>query len=110
MLYARIEARCAAMIRSGALDEARALRSGGLAPEDPLWRAIGMVHLCGVLDGTVTMGEAQARMALDTRHYAKRQMTWLRGQAGVVWVDGRNQDEAIAKVVMSAKEAGRPTV
>jgi tRNA dimethylallyltransferase len=105
MLYARIEARCAGMIRTGALDEARALRARGLPADDPLWRAIGMPHLCGVLDGTLTVGEAQSRMAQDTRHYAKRQMTWLRGQPGVRWIDAVDERAAVAAVIEAARTA-----
>lgn len=80
-LYARIDARFEAMMQGGALDEVRAWAARG--PIDPLWplaRAHGVPELRAFLEGRLSRAEAIARAQQITRHYAKRQMTWARGQ------------------------------
>ena len=79
-LNARIEARFAAMLEQGALDEARALCARGLDPALPVMRAHGMPHLAAHLRGELSLADAAARASLDTRHYAKRQFTFARHQ------------------------------
>jgi tRNA dimethylallyltransferase len=79
-LYARIEARLDAMLAAGALDEAEALVGRGLDPLMPLMKAHGMPAFAAHLRGEIDRAEARIRAALDTRHYAKRQFTFIRGQ------------------------------
>ncbi len=81
-LGARIDARVTAMWAAGALDEVARLRARGLAQTLPVMRAIGVPPLLDLLEGAVGEAEALARWRLDTRHYAKRQATWLRNQLG----------------------------
>jgi tRNA dimethylallyltransferase len=76
----RIEARFAAMLREGALDEVAALARRGLDPALPVMRAHGAPHLIAHLEGRLSLPEAAALAVLDTRHYAKRQFTWARHQ------------------------------
>jgi tRNA dimethylallyltransferase len=86
-LYQRIDARFDAMLAQGALDEVKALMTRGLDPALPVMRAHGVPHLIAYLEGRITLGEAAERSKLDTRHYAKRQFTWARGQmTGFKWV------------------------
>ncbi|RVU17844.1 tRNA (adenosine(37)-N6)-dimethylallyltransferase MiaA [Methylobacterium oryzihabitans] len=84
-LRARIDARFAAMMAAGALDEVAALRARRLDPLLPVMRAHGVPGLIAHLDGTATRDEAVARGQADTRRYAKRQVTWFRHQAGAEW-------------------------
>jgi tRNA dimethylallyltransferase len=81
----RIARRFAAMLREGALDEARAaLPHWPAAPDGgsmPLWtRAIGAAELIAHLRGQVPLAEAEAAATLATRRYAKRQRTWFRSR------------------------------
>lgn len=80
-LYARIEARFDAMLREGALEEARALAARGLDPALPLMKAHGMPWLAAYLRGEMPLDEAAALGKRDTRRYAKRQFTWIAHQA-----------------------------
>jgi len=79
-LYARCDARVAAMIEAGALDEVAALLARGLDPALPVMRAIGVPPLADHLAGGLSLDDAVAQVRQDTRNYAKRQRTWLRHQ------------------------------
>lgn len=79
-LYARCDARFAAMIEEGALDEANALLARGLDPNLPAMKAVGLRELWRHLSGELPLKEAVALGQQETRRYAKRQLTWLRNQ------------------------------
>jgi tRNA dimethylallyltransferase len=84
-LGARIDARFAAMIDAGALDEARAALPhwpvGAPGATAPLWtRAIGAPELIAHLQGKMSLAQAMAAATLATRQYAKRQRTWFRAR------------------------------
>jgi tRNA dimethylallyltransferase len=79
-LAARIERRFDAMIASGFLQEVERLRArGDLSPDLPAIRSVGYRQLWSYLDGDCTWEAARAKAIVATRQYAKRQLTWLRG-------------------------------
>jgi tRNA dimethylallyltransferase len=73
-----ISARFDAMLRKGALDEARALLALQLDPALPAMRAHGVPELSAHLRGEITLEEARRRVELATGQYTKRQATWFR--------------------------------
>jgi tRNA dimethylallyltransferase len=79
-LYARCDARLAAMVEAGALDEVGALAARGLDPALPAMKAVGVREFAAHLRGETTLAEAIAAAQQETRRYAKRQLTWMRGQ------------------------------
>ena len=79
-LYARCDARLAAMLEAGALEEVRALTARGLDPALPAMKAVGVREVSAHLRGETTLAEALAAAQRETRRYAKRQITWMRGQ------------------------------
>ena len=79
-LVRRIETRFAAMLKAGALDEVRALAARKLDPLLPAMKAHGVPWLIRHLDGEISLDEAAAGAIMDTRRYAKRQLTWFRNQ------------------------------
>lgn len=81
-LYQTIDDRFGVMLNDGALEEARALIARGLEPTLPLMKAHGLPWLKAHLDGALPLPEAHALAVRDTRRYAKRQFTWMAGQAG----------------------------
>jgi tRNA dimethylallyltransferase len=81
-LYARCDARLERMAAEGALDEARALLARELDPALPAMKAVGLREFAAHLRGEATRAEAIAAAQRETRRYAKRQMTWMRGQMG----------------------------
>jgi tRNA dimethylallyltransferase len=79
-LVRRIETRFAAMLAAGALDEVRALAARRLDPLLPAMKAHGVPWLIRHLNGDISLDEAAAGAIMDTRRYAKRQVTWFRNQ------------------------------
>ena len=79
-LVSRIERRFDAMIAAGALDEVRALAARQLDPLLPAMKAHGVPWLIRHFDGEISLDEAAAGSIMDTRRYAKRQVTWFRNQ------------------------------
>ena len=79
-LVGRIEKRFATMIESGALEEVRTLAARGLDPTLPAMKAHGVPWLVRQFAGEISLEEAIAGAIMDTRRYAKRQLTWFRNQ------------------------------
>jgi tRNA dimethylallyltransferase len=79
-LVRRIEMRFATMLKSGALEEVRHLAGRGLDPALPAMKAHGVPWLVRHLKGEISLKEAEAGAVMDTRRYAKRQVTWFRNQ------------------------------
>lgn len=79
-LYARCDARVDAMMAQGALEEVSALLERGLDPDLPLMKAVGVRELGDHLAGSIPLDEAVGRMKMQTRRFAKRQLTWFRNQ------------------------------
>jgi tRNA dimethylallyltransferase len=78
VLYAAIDARFDAMIATGALDEVRDLLALNLDPGLPAMRAHGVRELAAYLRGSLSLEDATTKAKIETRRYAKRQMTWAR--------------------------------
>ncbi|UTP40710.1 tRNA (adenosine(37)-N6)-dimethylallyltransferase MiaA [Phenylobacterium sp. LH3H17] len=79
-LYARCDARLEAMIGQGALPEVAALAARDLSPDLPAMKAVGYRELAAHLRGETSLETAIDAAQRETRRYAKRQSTWLRGQ------------------------------
>lgn len=79
-LYDRCDARLEAMIDQGALEEVAALAARGLDPALPAMKAVGFRELAAHLRGETTLAQGLEAAQRETRRYAKRQSTWLRGQ------------------------------
>lgn len=102
-LYARIDARFAAMLEAGALDEVAALHARRLDPLLPAMKAHGVPALIRHLDGELSLSEAAAIGCADTRHYAKRQFTWFRHQLPeFAWVTPQEAEGLLAASLRGA--------
>jgi tRNA dimethylallyltransferase len=84
-LHRRIEDRVERMFARGLADEVRGLLEQGVGADAPPFRALGYRHVLRYLGGEISLEEAKSLTKIDTRHYAKRQMTWFRKMDGVVW-------------------------
>ena len=85
-LYAAIDARTKSMFAGGLLEEVGSLVQRGLR-DAPAMRSVGYVQALAVLEGRMGVAEAIDAAAKETRHYAKRQLTWFRKEPGaqLVW-------------------------
>jgi tRNA dimethylallyltransferase len=84
-LCRRIEDRVDRMFARGLVDEVRGLLERGVPESAPPFRALGYSQVLRLLRGEIGRDEAVALTKIETRQYAKRQMTWFRKMAGVVW-------------------------
>jgi tRNA dimethylallyltransferase len=95
-LFERIDRRFQAMVRQGALEEARLLL--GLDPTLPAAKALGLPQLQGYLHGRATLENAIAEAQIVTRRYVKRQMTWFRNRMKEwVWIE----DPQLSNIITS---------
>lgn len=85
LLRERIERRVEAMFAAGLVEETRAVLAGrGIGPTAA--QAAGYAEALAVIEGRLSLGEAILRTKARTRQLAKRQLTWLRGFHGAVWI------------------------
>lgn len=84
-LYGRINQRVESMINEGFTEEVRRLRAMGYGPELKSMNSIGYAELNKHLDGLLSLEEAVEVIKTETRHYAKRQMTWFRKNKKINW-------------------------
>ena len=80
LLYSRIDKRVDKMIDMGLEQEVRELLDMGVAPDSTSMQAIGYKEMVLAIDGKCTMTEAIDKIKLESRRYAKRQLTWLRSK------------------------------
>ena len=85
-LYERIDRRVDEMVRFGLFDEVEGLLAEGLSPDCTAMQAIGYKEIADCCRGLYPPGEAIDRIKLASRRYAKRQLTWLRRDAGLHWI------------------------
>lgn len=85
-VYSRIDRRVDEMLERGLLNEVRALLDKGLPPECTAMQAIGYKESAAALRGEITVAQAAELIKLGSRRYAKRQLTWLRRDAGLKWI------------------------
>ena len=84
-LYKRIEERVDKMFKSGIINEVENLLKNGAKEDSPPFRALGYKHVLKYLKKEMTREEALEFTKRDTRHYAKRQLTWFRKMEGIQW-------------------------
>ncbi|MDP2807323.1 MAG: tRNA (adenosine(37)-N6)-dimethylallyltransferase MiaA [bacterium] len=85
-LYQRIEARVDGMMAQGLLDEVKNLMERGYGPDSPGMQTVGYQELMAHLSGKTDMAEAIRLIKRNTRHYAKRQLTWFRKMNYQQWI------------------------
>lgn len=86
-LYDRIELRIDQMLEQGLVDEVRKLKEKGYHKEMVSMQGLGYKEILAWLDGEISYEEAVYILKRDTRHFAKRQLTWFRREKDVIWID-----------------------
>ena len=87
VLYQRINRRVEEMLQSGLLQEVTALLASGISVDTQAMQGIGYKELAPVMEGMVDLADAEDVLKRNTRRYAKRQMTWFKGEPSIHWVD-----------------------
>ena len=86
-LYQKIELRVDEMVQNGLIDEVKHLKEMGYHRGMVSMQGLGYKEILDYLDDEITLEEAIYRIKRDTRHFAKRQLTWFRRERDVIWVD-----------------------
>lgn len=91
-LYESINSRVDIMLKQGLVDEVKALSKLGYHKDMVSMQGLGYKELFSYLEGELTLDEAVELLKRDTRHFAKRQLTWFKREKDVTWI---NKDEFI---------------
>lgn len=103
-IYERIDARVDQMIADGLVQEVRQLQDLGCTADMVAMQGLGYKEILAYLNGTYTLEEAVYIIKRDTRHFAKRQLTWFKRERDVIWLnkpDYQYDDELILKEMIS---------
>ncbi|MEE1527655.1 MAG: tRNA (adenosine(37)-N6)-dimethylallyltransferase MiaA [Blautia sp.] len=86
-LYERIDARVDTMLQEGLVEEVSGLAKKGYTKDMVSMQGLGYKEILSYLDGSYTLDEAVYILKRDTRHFAKRQLTWFKREKDVIWVN-----------------------
>ena len=110
ILYERIDQRVDKMMEEGLLEEVKALKERGCHREMVSMQGLGYKEILACLDGEYPLEEAIRILKRDTRHFAKRQLTWFRREQDVIWLDKEafhwNESEILEYMVNILSERG----
>lgn len=107
LLYERIDRRVDQMMEAGLLEEVRMLRDRGYHRGMVSMQGLGYKELLAFLDGECSLEEAVRILKRDTRHFAKRQLTWFRREQEAVWIQKEDyafDEERILKKMLDICE------
>ena len=108
-LYSRIDKRVDQMIEEGLVDEVKSLEQYNIPRTATSMQSLGYREIIGYLDGEYDLERAIYLIKLNTRHFAKRQLTWFRREKDVIWIDKNefgHDDELILKEMIRIYEEG----
>ena len=109
-LYQRIDKRVDRMMQEGLLDEVAALKRAGYHQGMVSMQGLGYKEILEYLDGRISLDQAVYQIKRDSRHFAKRQLTWFRREKDVVWLDksafGNDEDLIVKRAVELLKKRG----
>ena len=98
-IYERINERVDLMMDQGLMEEVRALRELGCRKDMVSMQGLGYKELLSCLEGELSLEEAVYLIKRDTRHFAKRQLTWFRREKEVTWIEKNVFDQDSQKIV-----------
>ena len=107
-LYRRVNLRVDSMISEGLVAEVQALLEAGYQPETKSLSAIGYREICSHLAGEITLAEAVSLIKRNTRHYAKRQLTWFNNEADISWFGCPLEIDKVENAVKEFLEQNHP--
>lgn len=98
-LYERINFRVDQMMEEGLLEEVRQLKNMGYTRDLVSMQGLGYKELLEYLEGTCSLSDAVYRIKRDTRHFAKRQITWFKREKDVIWIQKKDFDYNEKKIL-----------
>lgn len=100
-LYERLNLRVDIMVKNGLVDEVKNCKNMGLTLKDQSMAGIGYKELLNYIDGKCDFNTAIENIKLNTRHYAKRQLTWFNHMKNIKWFDifKKSKDEIVSAII-----------
>jgi tRNA dimethylallyltransferase len=109
-VYEKIIRRVDDMLSDGLVDEVRHLKEQGLKPEMTSMKGLGYAEMLRFLSGEIPYDEAVRLIKQNTRHFAKRQLTWFRREKDVVWINldayGSDEEKILREMLRILSEKG----
>lgn len=109
-LYERIELRIDQMLEEGLIDEVANLKAKGYTRDMVSMQGLGYKEILDYLNGACSLDEAIYVLKRDTRHFAKRQLTWFRREREVIWIDksvhAHNEEKILKTILEHIRERG----
>jgi len=102
LLVEAIAARTRRMFEGGLLEEVRGLLAQGLSGDEKPFESLGYKQVLAYLRGQMTLEQAQDLTEIETRQYAKRQLTWFRRDPRILWIEGFGSDASVAAAGLEA--------
>lgn len=99
LLYERIDKRVDKMINSGLLAEVERLREKGMCENDVSMKGIGYREFFAYFNNEATFEETVEKIKADTRHFAKRQITWFKREKDAIWIERNDYDNDNKKIL-----------
>jgi len=104
-LYSRIEQRVDKMLGQGLVDEVKGLLDKGYSSSLTSMQGLGYKEIILYLNGALSLGEAVDLLKMNTRRFAKRQLTWFRRDGRIRWIDvGQRTAEEVSEEITKAAE------
>ncbi len=111
-LYEKIDRRVDKMLSDGLVEEVAALRKAGCTKDMVSMQGLGYKEILSFLDGEISLERAVYLIKRDTRHFAKRQLTWFRREKNVIWADknayAEDEERILEFMLKKIREAGIP--
>ena len=101
-LYERINLRVDIMLKQGLVEEIQSLLASGIPEKCTAMQAIGYKEFVAALNGQCTIEEAADQVRQSSRHYAKRQLTWLRRNKNIHWII-RESEQSAEEIIEPAR-------
>lgn len=99
LVYERIDKRVDIMLEQGLIEEVKALLAEGVSPATVSMQGLGYKEIVAYLNGECTLAEAVYVLKRDTRHFAKRQITWFKREEDVIWLNRPDFDRSDEKIL-----------
>jgi len=103
-VYRRIDKRVDIMLEQGLIEEVKALLEEGVSPVSVSMQGLGYKEMVAYIQGECTLEEAVYVLKRDTRHFAKRQITWFKREDDVIWLnrpDFEGKEEKILDAMLN---------
>lgn len=110
LLYRRLDQRAVHMFERGLLQEVQHLLSAGMPAHAKPFESLGYKQALQVCENRLTVEQAIRSTQLETRHYAKRQLTWFRKERDVHWLEGFGDDPNVQRQALTIIANAAPNV